>query len=619
MEGRLCHAFVIAGVAALALAGAASAEEDAVPGWAADAVWYQVFPERFANGDPANDPTRESLAAPGRVPEGWAVTPWTGDWYRQAEWERQRGGFYRGVYDRRYGGDLRGVIERLDYLAELGVNAIYFNPLFHAASLHKYDATSFHHIDPHFGPDPAGDLALIAGETEDPESWKWTSADHLFLELLEACHQRGLRVVIDGVFNHTGRNCFAFQDLLERQADSPYKDWYVVRSLDDPTTSANEFQYEGWWGAASLPIFADSPGGDDLAAGPKAYVYAITRRWMDPDGDGDPSDGVDGWRLDVANEVPTGFWSGWNRLVREINADAYTVAEHWDATAPLLDAGGFSAAMNYHGFAQPVKGFLIDGRLPASRFALLLVDRMLAHPERRRHAMQNLIDSHDTPRVASMIINARRQPPYENVATFDYDDSRWGSAQGSSRYEIRAPRREERRLQRMVAVLQATCVGAPTLYYGTEAGMWGGDDPDDRKPMVWPDLTYDDEATDPRNRSRLADPVRFDHGLQTFYHYVLAMRSSLPALRRGGFEVLKTDDAAKALVFRRQLGEQSVYVVVNRGNGPWAVEIGADRGRAFKEVFTASGEPHRVRIDPTDEGVRVTVPQLEAAVLMPVD
>ncbi|CAN0376801.1 unnamed protein product, partial [Ectocarpus sp. 4 AP-2014] len=177
---------------------------------------------------------------------------------------------------------------------------------------HKYDATSFHHIDPHFGPDPAGDLALIAGETEDPVTWEWTSADRLFLKLLGACHERGIRVVIDGVFNHTGRRCFAFQDLLERQAESPYKDWYVVRSWDDPTTSANnEFQYAGWWGAASLPIFADSPEGDDLAAGPKAYVHAITRRWMDPNGDGDPSDGVDGWRLDVANEVPTGFWSEW--------------------------------------------------------------------------------------------------------------------------------------------------------------------------------------------------------------------------------------------------------------------------------------------------------------------
>lgn len=623
MDGPSCHPFVIAGVAALSLMSPAPAasEVESVPDWAATAVWYQVFPERFANGDPSNDPLRQSLERPRRVAEKWAPTPWTGDWYLRAGWEKQRGDdFYGSVYDRRYGGDLAGVIERLDYLVDLGINAIYFNPMFHAASLHKYDATSFHHIDPYFGPDPAGDLALMEAETEDPATWAWTTADRLFLELLAKCHERGVRVVIDGVFNHTGRRCFAFQDVIENQADSRYHDWYVVRSFDDPQTPENEFRYEGWWGAMSLPIFADNAAGDDLAAGPKAYVHAITRRWMDPDGDGDPSDGVDGWRLDVANEVPIGFWAEWNRLVREVNPAAYTVAEHWEDAAEFLDEGGFSATMNYHGFAQPVKAFVIDGRLPASRFAQLLVDRMLAHPERRRHAMQNLIDSHDTPRVASMTVNARRQPPYENPTSFDYDAGRWNSPRGWDRYEVRAPRRAERRLQRIVAVLQATCVGAPMLYYGTEAGMWGADDPDDRKPMVWPDLAYDDEASDPRGRTRVADPVGFDHGLHAFYRFVLKMRTTMPVLSQGGFEVLRTDDAAKALVFRRRLDDQSVYVVVNRGDGPWSVALDADRGRRLKEVFTASGEPHRVRVDPLDAGgVRVTVPEREAAVLMPAE
>ncbi|HEY3394842.1 MAG TPA: alpha-amylase family glycosyl hydrolase, partial [Lacipirellulaceae bacterium] len=150
-----------------------------VPDWAADAIFYQIFPERFANGDPENDPTRESLEFPRGVPESWQISPWTGDWYARADWEKQLGPnfFENGVYHRRYGGDLQGVLDKLDYLQTLGVNAIYFNPLFYARSLHKYDSNSLHHIDPYFGPDPEGDLALIAKETRDPESWRWTAAD----------------------------------------------------------------------------------------------------------------------------------------------------------------------------------------------------------------------------------------------------------------------------------------------------------------------------------------------------------------------------------------------------------------------------------------------------------
>src|SRR5690606_33413491 len=153
--------------------------EDRVPDWAKDAVFYQIFPERFRNGDPTNDPTRASLETPiDRVPESWALTPWTSDWSDRADWEKARGGdFYEdGDFDRRYGGDLQGVLDKLDYLRDLGINTIYFNPVFYARSLHKYDGNTFHHIDPHFGPDPAGDFALMDTETSDPSTWQWTAA-----------------------------------------------------------------------------------------------------------------------------------------------------------------------------------------------------------------------------------------------------------------------------------------------------------------------------------------------------------------------------------------------------------------------------------------------------------
>lgn len=155
-----------------------------VPDWVADAVFYQIFPERFANGDATNDPTRESLEDV--VPDTWTVSPWTGDWYARAAWERELGGdfFEHGVFHRRYGGDIQGIIDRLGYLQDLGINALYLNPIFHARSLHKYDGSSFHHVDPHFGPDPEGDLRAMQEETSDPRTWRWTAADRLFLELL---------------------------------------------------------------------------------------------------------------------------------------------------------------------------------------------------------------------------------------------------------------------------------------------------------------------------------------------------------------------------------------------------------------------------------------------------
>ena len=177
-----------------------------------------------------------------------------------------------------------------------------------------------------------------------------------------------------------GTRFFAFADLREKQAASPYKDWYIVQYFDDPATPHNDFRYKSWWGFETLPEFADTPAQDDLQPGPKQYIFDITRRWMDPNGDGDPSDGVDGWRLDVANEVPIGFWSDWNKLVRELNPQAYTVGEFWDNARQHLVEGHFSATMNYHGFAYLVKGFLIDGTLTPHDFGQELVARLAEYP-----------------------------------------------------------------------------------------------------------------------------------------------------------------------------------------------------------------------------------------------
>jgi glycosidase len=585
-----------------------------VPDWAADAVFYQIFPERFATGDPKNDPTRESLEFPVNVPESWRISPWSGDWYARADWEKELGPnfFEDGVFQRRYGGDLQGVLDRLDYLETLGVNAIYFNPLFYARSLHKYDGNSFHHIDPHFGPDPEGDLAIMAAETADPASWQWTAADQLFLELIREAHARDIRVIIDGVFNHTGRDFFAFADLRKRQEDSPYVDWYIVQSYDDPSTPRNEFRYKGWWGVETLPEFADDDSGKNLHPGPRRYVMDSTRRWMDPDGDGNVSDGVDGWRLDVANEVPAGFWREWHALVRGINPRCYTVAEMWGDARRLLEHGQFTATMNYHGFAVPVKGFLIDQVLPPSAAAKDFDARRGVYPPPVQFALQNLLDSHDTDRLASMIVNAGKRP-YEQPDRFDFDID--VSPRYVPDYDVRKPNDDERRVQRLVALLQLTYVGAPMIYYGTEAGMWGADDPCDRMPMVWPDIEYDPQQAHPRGRERPADAVGFDDALFSFYRAAIALRRSSIALRRGSIEFVTADDASQFLAFRRSSQEESLLVGLNRGAKSYRWEVPMAEGTAIEQIFTASGNVQEFSIEHKAGQAYVTIPGRDGVVL----
>jgi glycosidase len=585
-----------------------------VPAWVVDAVFYQIFPERFANGDAKNDPTRESLEAADTVPKSWIISPWTGDWYARADWERESGSnfFEHGVFHRRYGGDLQGVIDRLDYLQELGITAIYFNPVFYGHSLHKYDGNSFHHVDPYFGPDPAGDFALIAQESSDPKTWHWTAADKLFLELLREAHARGIRVIIDGVFNHTGRDFFAFADLRENQTKSPYKDWYIVQAFDDSATRENEFRYRGWWGVDTLPEFADNEAGDDLHPGPKQYVFDSTTRWMDPNGDGDPSDGIDGWRLDVANEVPASFWSDWHVHVRQINPDAYTVAEVWDDARRFLADAGFTSTMNYHAFAFPAKGFLIDGVLTPSEAVRQLNGRRTAYDEPIQQALLNLVDSHDTDRLASMIVNAGRRP-YVQPARFDYDIG--VSPRYVAEYDVRKPTDAERRIQRMVALLQMTYVGAPMIYYGTEAGMWGADDPCDRMPMVWPDMTYSPQQADPLGRPRAADLVEFDTALFNYYRAAIALRRQTPALRDGAIRFVRTDDKAKFLAFERSDAVDTVLVGLNRGEADFSWEIPLPAGDSVAQIFTASGNSHDFTVERGADSAVVNVPPSDGVVL----
>lgn len=531
-----------------------------VPEWAKDAVWYQIFPERFRNGDPSNDPVPSDFNFPANLP--WQISPWTSDWYKLQPWEANRGGFYDVVFDRRYGGDLQGVIDKLDYIKDLGATAIYFNPIFDAPSLHKYDASTYHHIDKTFGPNRNGDTRLMEStETDDPATWRWTAADSLFLKLVEEAHVHGLKVIIDGVFNHSGTQFFAFKDVAKNQKASRYADWFDVRSWDNPATPQSEFDYKGWWDYKGHPEFKEDANG--FITPVREYFFNITRRWMDPNGDGDPSDGIDGWRLDVANDVSKVFWREWRALVKSINPDAYIVGEIWDNAEEWLQGDMFDAVMNYP-FARACVAFFVNtgtDRISVSQFDKRLKEIRESYPSEANYVLQNLFDSHDTDRLPSMILNPNRR----------FDDQ--NGLRNNKNYNVSKPTVAARNIQKLMAAFQMAYVGSPMVYYGTEAGMWGADDPDDRKPMVWPEFQYEIETAHPYGAERKPDTVAFDADMHAWYRTLMRLRVELEPLRRGDYRTLVTDDAAGVYIFSRTSPSGSVIVALNNSTAKTPAQV----------------------------------------------
>lgn len=555
------------------------------PEWAKHVVWYQIFPERFRNGDPTNDPTVADIIGswPHDHISPWQIHPWTSDWYAFQPYERKTGrDIWFNLQRRRYGGDIQGIIDRLDYLQDLGIGALYLNPVFQAPSLHKYDGATYHHIDPTFGPDPAGDRALIATEVfDDPATWVWTASDRLMLELIRHVHARGMRLIFDGVFNHMGITSFAFQDVLRNQQSSRFKDWFEIRSWNDPVTGSG-FDYQGWFGVRELPELREDERG--IVAGPREYIYAATRRWMDPNGDGDPSDGIDGWRLDVAFCVRHQFWKDWRVLVKGINPEAYLTAEVIDSIQilkPYLQGDEFDAIMNYN-LAAVCGEFFIErnGRITASRFDRRLAElRAAFHPE-MAYVMQNLYDSHDTNRLASHIVN-RGAGGYRNWGEY-FDRSK----ATNPAFDTRKPTEYERRLQKLCVLFQMTYVGAPMIYYGGEAGMWGANDPCCRKPMVWDDMAFDPEVIRPDGSQREAgDPVSFDAELHAYHRALIGIRNRHTALRTGDFVTLVADDARSVYAFSRTEGTHTVIIALNNHDSPQTVSVPCPAGLTWVDLL----------------------------------
>jgi len=595
--------------------GAEQSATEFVPQWAKSAVWYQIFPERFRNGDPSNDPRVADIAGadPMEPPKQWRLHPWGSDWYRLQDYEIANGEpeLWKHMQRRRYGGDLQGILDKLDYLQDLGINAIYLNPVFDAPSNHKYDGASYHHIDPNFGPDPKGDRALMATENPgDPKSWVWTKADELALKLIREAHARGIRVIFDGVFNHMGFNSFALQDVRRNKMQSPYLGWFTIKSFDEPSAGVS-FDYEGWWGNKSLPELREDAQG--IVAGPKAYIYAATERWMNPKGQG-AQFGIDGWRLDVAYMVAHPFWKDWRRHVKAINPEAYLTAEIVntpDVVKPYLQGDEFDAEMQYN-FAFTAAEFLFNEgkyRINARAFDKKLAELRTLYPPGVAYVNQNLFGSHDTNRIGSYIVN-------RDLGNFR-DWGKWfqmSQPVNNPNYRVRKPNATELQLQKLFVVLQMTYVGSPMVYYGDEVGMWGANDPDDRKPMIWPDIVYEKERALPNQTLRPeadADSVIQNLELRAFYKKLIAIRLSHPALRTGSYQTLLADNAADVFAYQRREGDDVVWVILNNSSAPRILKLPSLGFSGFKSLmddasFTAKNNRLQLTI-PAKQGLVVSV------------
>ena len=600
------------------------------PMWASKAIWYQIFVERFRNGDPSNDPTKEDILGsyPGFIPDNWQITPWGQDWYKEDRYfeELEKGKDYYGNHVtsfnsksqmRRYGGDLQGVLDQIDYLDSLGITAVYFNPLNDAPSLHKFDARNWRHVDRNFGPDPRGDVKIIAAEVpDDPSTWQFTSADQLFLKVVEQLHARGIKVILDYSFNHTGTEFWAWQDLLKNQSASKYKDWYWVKSFDDPTTEDSEFEYRGWAGVHDLPEIQETSyqehsdrvvpvDGNIYAEEAKSHIFAVAKRWLDPNQDGDPGDGIDGYRLDVAAEMPFGFWRDFRKVVRGVNPDAYLLGEIWWEQWPdkLLDPEPFirgdifDSPMNYRWYKVARQFF---NQAPESIKVSAFVDSLnhLHRGIRRQnnYAMMNMTASHDVPRVLTSLFNKNKYKYY-------------ASPSEGNPYKIDKPDADTYRTLKLLLSHQFTYIGAPQIWAGDEMGMWGADDPSCRKPLIWPDIEFEDEQTHPLGHDRQLDKVRFSRELFTFYQALIRIRRSNGVLADGEIEYFLIDDQSELLGYRRFNDKEEVVCLFNSGQVAQTATVKCKRNK-YKNPLTAN-------LIKADKGqMQIEVPSRSAVILV---
>jgi len=549
------------------------------PEWSKKAVWYQIFPERFRNGNPLNNPTIHDIegAYPHDIKSPWQVHPWGSDWYELQPYEKKnKKDIWYNIQRRRYGGDLQGILEKLDYLQELGVNSLYLNPVFMAPSSHKYDGTLYHHIDPTLGPDPKGDKKLI--QKEDPadyENWIWTEADLQMLQLIQEIHKRNMRIIFDGVFNHMGLTSWPFQDVLKKQRKSKYKNWFTIYSWNDKK-KRKKFRYKSWNNFVELPEFRQDSNG--IVEDPKQYIYQATKRWLAPNNE--IQNGIDGWRLDVAYCIKHPFWKQWRQYVKNIKPDAYLVAEIIDSienVQPYLQGDEFDAIMNYN-FAHIATQYFIHNKITTQQFDQELQTLRDAYPQDITYSMQNLLGSHDTNRIASQIVNRNYSTDHTWKAYF------FTSKANNPLYNIQKPNKEHRQIQKLIATFQHTYIGAPMIYYGDEIGMWGANDPCCRKPMIWDDIQHEPEKTLPNGQPKQPDTVEQDKDLKTYYKKLIHIRNNNLPLQIGDIQTISTDNNIYA--FTRTYNQQTITIILNNNNSIQSYTLPETNTQKYIDLLT---------------------------------
>jgi len=441
-----------------------------IPDWVPDAIFYQVFPDRFARS--------------ARVPKPANLQPWGAP--------PTRHGFQ--------GGDLVGIVEKLDYLTDLGINALYLNPVFQSASNHRYHTHDYYRVDPLLG----GNEALR--------------------QLLDAAHARGMRVILDGVFNHASRGFFQFNHILECGPESPYVDWFHVRDFPlnayDTTQKPN---YGAWWNLHPLPEFNT---GNPAA---RRFLLDVARHWIEF--------GADGWRLDVAAEIDHDFWREFRQIVKTANPEAYIVGEIWvnelDRTGERwLQGDQFDAIMNYGFTAACIRFFVGDWLDPA------LV-------KGQGHEPIEPFDAEDLADQIDVMLN--RYAPEIIQAQFNLLDSH-----DTARYLTLA--QDDRRILKLTTLFQMTYPGPPSIYYGDEIGLRGGRDPDCRRAMPWDQVAWDAELLD-------------------FFKKIITIRQAHPALRRGEYVPLYASAPLGVYAFLRQTDDEQIVVVLNNHDDAYSVNI----------------------------------------------
>lgn len=490
------------------------------PLWVAGSVFYQIFPDRFRDGDATNNVSSGEFQVGSNpvIARTWGDPP-----------ERSQGG------REFFGGDLQGVRESLDYLQDLGVTGLYLNPIFTAPSSHKYDTQDYSRVDPHLGGDEA------------------------FRDLARDAHRRGIRIVLDGVFNHVGathpwmNKAGIFPEPGAYQG-SGHRERFTFTS-DDPDS------YIGWLGVKSLPKL--DFGNEEVRRAIYAGDESVVRYWLRPTAEG-ADDAADGWRLDVVHMMGVGGTNRENRaILRELRAamkaerpDSYLFGEHFYEATAWLQGDVEDGAMNYHGFTWPAWAFLAgtDHRgeptaIDAGELADALRRARAKVPFANQLALFNQLDSHDTPRLLSLL--------------------------------------PDKRLARVAAVLLFTALGVPCLYYGDEVGLEGGQDPDNRRTMPW-------------------DEGAWDEDLRSLYRSLATLRHGSPALQRGAWETLHA--LGDSIAYQRRLGGERVLVAVSRGTESTLDVQGLG---SWVDAFT--GEAVEAQADGT---LRVTVPAAGFRVLV---